>query len=466
MKNLLSLLIGSVVFIGSIPNVMAADSFPDVNRNNPNYGAIEFLQEAGIVKGYPDGTFGPKKAINRAEALKIVLLAKEYLGEKVTVDDLKTIEFPDVGQNDWYYNFVRLALSAGIIEGYPDGTFKPAQTVNAVESLKMALKTIDDQFEEYEVVENPYADIQADEWYATYVDYAKEAQIIEAFGDYKYIPDREMTRGEFSEIVFRLIYILKNEQSKYPLSLNWNYCNNYQEGYKIKYPHSWEKYVAGDQAIFWKQDIANGQVSFARVFPNSATVIVVSDDNVQGLTLEQYIDLIDYGENAQKQFLTLNEIPYASVYIEATGLQDSYFEMPDGTILIVYSQVGSGILAPQLKEQIRYMIGSIRESNSPSELEFENCGEIKNEQNNDEDLEENATTEDVLTQLLKNVLISGKASESIKLIEDFVIFETDTIGIGTGPVDYYYSEEYNLTVKVDRESDTILATKKDKTSSF
>ncbi len=466
MKKIALLIGAAICLLGTQPALAA--TFPDVPRDHANYKAIDFLEEAGIIRGYPDGSFKPQQTINRAEALKIVLLAKEYLGEKVMPDEVKNLDFPDVGENDWFYSYVRLAFSAGIVQGYPDGSFKPGQEINAVESLKVVLKTVDEEFSEYSVSENPYVDVASDAWFASYVDYAKNRQLIEAFADYKYLPSRQMSRAGFAELIFRVIYLKEHDADKFPLSLNWNYCNNYQEGYKIKYPHTWLRFKAGNQFVFWKQDKPNGQTSFARVFPNSATVIVVNDENVLSLSLEEYVNLIDYGPSADTNFLTLNDLPYASVFVEETGLQDSYFEMPNGNILVIYAQIGNGEIGPQLKEEIRYMIGSVRSSYEPSSDSYENClaedadfenGPVESGVPVSEDMQK-------LSDLYEKVLVEDAGMAAIEALGETVIIDTDTIGIGTGPIDYYYSEAFNVTIKYERDSDTILATKNGNTTAF
>ncbi len=50
----------------------AADSFTDISTYQYK-DSIEFLYKRGVVKGYPDGTFGPGLAITRAEMMKIIL---------------------------------------------------------------------------------------------------------------------------------------------------------------------------------------------------------------------------------------------------------------------------------------------------------------------------------------------------------------------------------------------------------
>jgi hypothetical protein len=71
--------------------------------------------------------------------------------------------FSDVGVDEWYMGYLKTAKESGIVEGYPDGTFKPSQTVNYAEMLKIFLETA-------EVSMSPPA--EGEEWYEPYVNYA------------------------------------------------------------------------------------------------------------------------------------------------------------------------------------------------------------------------------------------------------------------------------------------------------
>ncbi|MCK5603996.1 S-layer homology domain-containing protein [Candidatus Pacearchaeota archaeon] len=67
--------------------------FPDVLRTHNSYVAISHLAELGVLSGYPDGTFKPDNPINRAEVLKVILNgsnveAPETFGE-VTFPDFQ-----------------------------------------------------------------------------------------------------------------------------------------------------------------------------------------------------------------------------------------------------------------------------------------------------------------------------------------------------------------------------------------
>jgi len=134
-------------------------AFSDVPSSHPYAQAIQWGKESGVLSGYPDGTFGPDRTVNRAEFLKIVLGAK---GSDVDSASDPT-GFRDVDENAWYMPYVRYGKQQGIVQGYPDGSFKPEQPVNFAEALKMA----------YVALEIPGDASASGAWYEPYLSHAK-----------------------------------------------------------------------------------------------------------------------------------------------------------------------------------------------------------------------------------------------------------------------------------------------------
>ncbi|MGO0062738.1 S-layer homology domain-containing protein [Brevibacillus fluminis] len=114
---------------------MAANALPlsDIAQN-ANKDAILKLNYAGVLKGYTDGTFKPQKEVTRAEFAKIAVLAMGYTDEQVKLSQGATM-FKDLPRDHWASGYINLAVSKGIIKGYPDGTFKPNNTVNVAEAV-------------------------------------------------------------------------------------------------------------------------------------------------------------------------------------------------------------------------------------------------------------------------------------------------------------------------------------------
>jgi hypothetical protein len=110
----------------------ASAAFPDVSAGHESRRAIEYLQQQGILQGYPDGRFLPAGPINRAEFLKVLVAAKVSAEEMARYRSC----FPDVN-GQWYAPYVCHAFAQGWVQGYPDGTFGPERPVAFAEALKM-----------------------------------------------------------------------------------------------------------------------------------------------------------------------------------------------------------------------------------------------------------------------------------------------------------------------------------------
>ena len=112
---------------GSIPACTGSSRiFTDVTAGNPFCGAIEFLAERLIVNGFPDGTFRPSEPISR-EAFVTILL--RGTGQSLVSCTSTTREFTDVTSGNPFCPYIETASNLGIVNGWSDGTFRPALTI-------------------------------------------------------------------------------------------------------------------------------------------------------------------------------------------------------------------------------------------------------------------------------------------------------------------------------------------------
>ncbi len=177
--------------------------FTDLSPEDNNYVAISNLYNMGIVSGYPDGSFRPDSELNRAELLKILI--EMYYG---TPDETVYKNcFADVAE-DWYAKYVCYAKEQGWVSGYSDNAFRPANSVNKVEALKMMLEVFGQEM----IPANGavFEDVVSGEWYSDYVNTAKELGLLEETGSY--YPGNNITRGGVSENIYRLIMWINNNQ--------------------------------------------------------------------------------------------------------------------------------------------------------------------------------------------------------------------------------------------------------------
>lgn len=197
MRKLLLSIIGLSLLI--FPQFTKAVVFTDVASNHPNYLAITYLQENGIVEGYSDGSFRPEQKVNRAEALKILLLGSDVFVPEVAPQDI----FPDVLHETWYGKYVLKAKNLTIVKG-DDGTglFRPGDTVNLAEALKMMLKTNNN--EGVAPFSNPYYDVSSTAWFAPYFEYARLVGLLDQSSSENVYPATPVTRALLAELMYRL----------------------------------------------------------------------------------------------------------------------------------------------------------------------------------------------------------------------------------------------------------------------
>ena len=177
---------GLLPILSSLPSAMAATGpFPDVEESHVNSEAIKILKDDGIIEGYPNGDYEPYSKINRAEFTKILVGA-------ITDNPTGSNCFPDVHE-EWFAPFVCEAKNRNIIEGYPDGTYKPAEEINFSEASKIIANTFD--LEEGTTTSDP------ERWYKEFVTAMEAEKAIPLSIDFF---DEDVTRDEMAEMIWRL----------------------------------------------------------------------------------------------------------------------------------------------------------------------------------------------------------------------------------------------------------------------
>lgn len=114
--------------LGVARNVTFTGGFPDVDDSHWAAKSIQLLKSAGVMSGYPDGEFKPGNTITRAEMATIVF---NYL----KLSSTKHASFSDVAADHWASQMISAVQGAGIMSGYPDGTFQPDQTLTRAEAV-------------------------------------------------------------------------------------------------------------------------------------------------------------------------------------------------------------------------------------------------------------------------------------------------------------------------------------------
>ncbi|WP_291758106.1 5'-nucleotidase C-terminal domain-containing protein [Lysinibacillus sp. UBA5990] len=102
----------------------AASSFSDVKENHADYEGISTLYAAGIISGFPDGTFKPDTNVTRGQAAKMIAGAL-----KLDTKEVVNPNFKDIESANTYYGPIAALVELKVISGYGDNTFRPNQTI-------------------------------------------------------------------------------------------------------------------------------------------------------------------------------------------------------------------------------------------------------------------------------------------------------------------------------------------------
>lgn len=99
--------------------------------------------------------------------------------------------FTDLSDN-YYNNAIEYVSERGIVNGYEDGTFQPSRIVNRAELLKIIISSRYEESEYENYGEDCFKDVRPDSWYAPFICFAKEKNIIDGYSDGTFRPDQQV----------------------------------------------------------------------------------------------------------------------------------------------------------------------------------------------------------------------------------------------------------------------------------
>lgn len=117
--------------------------------------------------------------------------------------------FGDVDSTTYYQGGIEFLAGESIINGYPDGTYKPNQTLNRAEMLKIIAEGAKiyynwapEVFQAYED-DKCFSDVPAGQWYTKYVCYGKEQGWVIGYSDGTFKPSQTVTFVEGLKMTFK-----------------------------------------------------------------------------------------------------------------------------------------------------------------------------------------------------------------------------------------------------------------------
>jgi len=135
-KRLIAIVTVLLFVLSIIAPAFAQDETTTEQTGSVYDQAAKILVEKGVMKGNEQGDLMLDKSLTRAEILAMILRAT---GQEDVINDYKDVEpsFTDVSKDHWAFAYVEAGKDLGIVNGYPDGTFKPDKPVKFEELCKM-----------------------------------------------------------------------------------------------------------------------------------------------------------------------------------------------------------------------------------------------------------------------------------------------------------------------------------------
>jgi hypothetical protein len=136
MKKVLSFVLILALVLGSFSFAFGLTDVAD----SANTDAINVSNDLGIIDGYPDGTFLPEKAVNRAEFAKMITRA---LGvPESALAGFTATSFKDTSGYTWAVKYLAFCESKGIMLGDGMGNAMPGRTISLNEAVTMVLRAV------------------------------------------------------------------------------------------------------------------------------------------------------------------------------------------------------------------------------------------------------------------------------------------------------------------------------------
>ncbi|MCL2046388.1 MAG: S-layer homology domain-containing protein [Oscillospiraceae bacterium] len=156
---------------------------------------------SAYIMGYPDGTVRPEQNVTRAEVATVFY---RLLSNEARLENWATANnFSDVVSSNWHNEAVSVMSKMGIVNGYPNGTFRPSGSITRAELATIAARFARGTWE-MPLGEMLFSDIE-EHWASHDIQYAAAIGWVNGYPDGTYRPNQPITRAEFMTLVNRMM---------------------------------------------------------------------------------------------------------------------------------------------------------------------------------------------------------------------------------------------------------------------
>lgn len=189
-------------WMGSTPTKVSGNiPFTDVKINSYYYNPVKWAwnHDPQIVVGDGNGHFMPNEPMTRQHACAIIY---KYRSEPSYSD---TSDIIDLAGSEtiapWYYVAVVKLWNEGIIDGYADGTYKPANYITRGQFATMLYAAAGRP--SVSGLTHPYTDVTSDMYCNSAVLYLYDIGVVSGTSETTFSPERAMLRKEMIQVLFQ-----------------------------------------------------------------------------------------------------------------------------------------------------------------------------------------------------------------------------------------------------------------------
>lgn len=163
---------------------------------------IAELSERDIFNGYEDGSFRPDMGITREE---IAVAMTRALGLETKAKRAPYANFSDSSYiSEWATDAVNMMVKVGIFTGYDDGLYRPQQIITREQLVAVVMRMFSDDIDRATLGYQDKNDIG--EWSKAYVKQATELGIVGGYPDGTFRPVNSITRAEAAKILYTFMH--------------------------------------------------------------------------------------------------------------------------------------------------------------------------------------------------------------------------------------------------------------------
>ena len=187
----------------------------DLNGLVPTFTVSDYAKVTLDSKAGEEVVSG-KTSLNFNQVVRLQVTSED--GDKTnpyTVTVTVAEAFSDVNSGDWYYNNIMQAAANGIVSGYPDGTFKPGNSVTRRDFAIMLTQMLGVSNDGTAV--SPFIDVDEDDYGVVAIAYCKAQGIISGYEeDGTFRPDNTITRQEAASMIVKAMGVSQASDEAYP----------------------------------------------------------------------------------------------------------------------------------------------------------------------------------------------------------------------------------------------------------